>query len=100
MNNTSTREQVSSALTRILAAKGVADPNGAVEVRATRGDGPRLFLVIASARANLSLGEELARITGHGRPAVAGVWILSQAQSQELIGTVANDTAPGQRTSP
>ena len=92
MDQTSTREQVSSALTRMLAAKGVADPNGAVEVRATRGDGPRLFLLIASARANLSLGEELTRITGHGRPAVAGVWILSQAESRELIVALANDT--------
>ncbi len=100
MDHTSTREQVSSALTRMLAAKGIADPNDAVEVRATRGDGPRLFLVIASARANLSLGEELTRITGHGRPAVAGVWILNQAESRELIGAVANDSGSALGISP
>ena len=38
------------------------------------------------ARANLSLGQELTRLTGQGRPAVAGVWILNQAESRELIG--------------
>jgi hypothetical protein len=100
MDEISTREQVSSALTRVLAAKGIADPNDAVEVRATRGDGPGLFLVIASARANLSLGQELTRLTGQGRPAVAGVWILNQAESRELIGAVANDTLAEQRISP
>ena len=87
MERTVTRHDLSSALIHILEANGVPDPEDAVEVLGSPGNGAHLFVVIPSPRAKGVLVEKLMRIAGYRRPTTGDVWILDQAQSLALIQT-------------
>ena len=93
MERTVTRHELASALVHILEANGVPDPEDAVEVLGSPGNGARLFVLIASERAKVALGEELMRVTGHRHPTAGDVWILDEAQGLALI-QMAGDGRP------
>jgi hypothetical protein len=85
MERNVTRHDLASALVRILAANCVLDPEDAVEVLGSPGNGTRLFVLVPSERAKAVLAEELMGITGHRHPTAGEVWILDEAQSLALI---------------
>jgi hypothetical protein len=85
MERTVTRHELASALIHILEASGVPDPEDAVEVLGSPGNGARLFVVVPSQRAKGVLAEKLMTVTGYRRPTAGDVWILDQAQSLALI---------------
>jgi hypothetical protein len=91
MERTVTRHDLSSALSHILQANGgVPDPEDAVEVLGSPGNGTRLFVLIPSERARVALEEKLMSITGHRHPTAGDVWILDEAQSLALIQVAAD----------
>ena len=85
MERTVTRHDLASALIHILEAKGVPDPEDAVEVLGSPGNGTHLFVVIPSERGKAALEAELMNITGHRHPTAGDIWILDEAQSLALI---------------
>ena len=87
MERTVTRHELVSALTHILETNGVPDPQDAIEVMVSPGNGTRLFLLIPNERAKAALGEELMKITGHRHPNAGEIWILDEAQTLVLIHT-------------
>jgi hypothetical protein len=87
MERSVTRHDLALALIHILAANGVPDPEDAVEILGSPGNGAHLFVVIPSPRAKVVLVEKLMRIAGYRRPTTGDVWILDQAQSLALIQT-------------
>jgi hypothetical protein len=85
MERTVTRQELVAALVHILVANDVPDPQDAVEVLWSPGNGTRLFVIIPNERAKAALGEDLMRITGHRLPNAGEIWILDEAQSLALI---------------
>ena len=85
MERTVTRRDLTTALVHILVANDVPDPQDAVEVLVSPGNGTRLFLLIPNEPAKGALGEELMKITGHRHPNAGEIWILDEAQSLALI---------------
>jgi hypothetical protein len=80
-----TRHDLASAIKHFLAASGVSNPEDAVQVLGSPGNGTRLFAVIPSERAKEPLEEVLMSVTGHRHPTAGDVWILDEAQSLALI---------------
>ena len=76
---------LSSALIRLLEAKGVVDPTNAVEVLGAPTYGLDVLVLSPTERAKLALGEELMRATGHRHPSAGDVWFLDEAQSLALV---------------
>jgi hypothetical protein len=85
MERSVTRHDLAKALIHILEASGVSNPQDAVEVLGSPGNGAHLFVVIPSPRAKVVLMEKLMRITGYRHPTAGDVWILDEAQSLALI---------------
>jgi hypothetical protein len=85
MELTVTRHDLSSALIRLLEAKGVADPASALEVLGSPTYGLDVLVLIPAERARLALGETLVRVTGNPHPTTGNLWILDQGQSLALI---------------
>ena len=85
MERTVTRRDVALAIIHILTANGVPNPEDAVEVLGSPGNGTRLFALIPSERAKSAIEGELMSITGHRHPTAGDVWILDEAQSLSLI---------------
>ncbi len=85
MERTVTRRDLASALVHILQVNSVPDPEDAVEVLGSPGNGTRLFVLIPSERARAVLEEELMAVTGHRHPTAGEVWILDEPQSLALI---------------
>jgi len=85
MERTVTRHDLASAINHILTANAVPNPEDAVQVLGSPGNGTRLFVLIPSERAKVALEEVLMSITGHRHPTAGDVWILDEAQSLALI---------------
>ena len=94
MQLTITRHTLTSAIIRVLEAKGVPDPKDAVEVLGSPGNGTRLFVIVPSERARVALGEELLGITGNPHAPAGDVWILDEVQSLALIEAGGRSQAP------
>jgi hypothetical protein len=90
MERSVTRHDLAKALIHILEANGVPDPEDAVEVLGSPGNGTRLFVLVPSERAKVVLEEELMSITGHRHPTAGEVWILDEAQGLALIQIAEN----------
>ena len=85
MERTVTRHDLALALVHILEASAVPNPEDAVEVMVSPGNGVRLFVLIPSEQAKMALGEKLMGVTGHRHPNAGEIWILDEAQSLALI---------------
>ena len=85
MERAVTRHDLAKALIHILEASGVSNPQDAVEVLGSPGNGTHLFVLIPSERAKAVLDAELMNITGHRHPTAGEIWILDEAQSLALI---------------
>jgi hypothetical protein len=90
MERAVTRQELASALVQILEANAVPNPEDAVEVMVSPGNGARLFVLIPSERAKVALQEELMGITGHRHPNAGEIWILDEVQSLALIQIAAD----------
>lgn len=90
MDQSVTRQSLTSALVDLLEARGVNDPADAVEVISSPGNGVRLFVIVTAQRAREPLGDELMRVTGHRKPTAGDLWILDEEQCWLLIQHVAS----------
>src|SRR4030095_6941969 len=97
MARTVTRQELASAILRILEVNGVPDPEDAVEVLGSPGNGIHLFVLIPSERAQVALGEDLMGITGRRHPPAADVWILDEEQNLALIRVAEDQEVPNAR---
>ena len=87
MERSITRHDLALAIRHVMVANAVPDPDDAVQVLSTPGNGTRWFAIIPSGRAKAALEAILMRITGHRHPSAGEVWILDEAQGLALVRT-------------
>jgi len=85
MDPTVTRRGLFDALVRFLQIKGIASPEGAIEVLGPPHQSVCLFAIILSERAKPVLCVELMQLTGRLHPTIADVWLLTERESVALL---------------